>query len=153
VALEVEVVAAVALPDWLPGQLRQLLNAAQEWEPSVPEGRWGVTLRITDDAEIAALHLRFFDDLSATDVISFPSGDDLSAAAGYLGDIVASSDTAALNASDAQHSLERELAFLALHGVLHLCGHDDRTPQSRVAMLGLQTTLLETYERHYGRLW
>jgi probable rRNA maturation factor len=153
VALDVEVVAAVAVPDWLPEQLQLLLSAVQEWQPSVPDGRWSVTLRITDDAEISALHLRFFDDPSATDVMSFPSGDDLSATAGYLGDIVASSDTAALNASDAQHSVERELAFLALHGLLHLCGHDDRTPESRVAMLGLQTTLLETYERHYGRLW
>jgi probable rRNA maturation factor len=153
VALDVEVVAAAAIPAWLPEQLQRLLTAVQGWEPSVPAGPWAVTLRITDDVEISALHARFFDDASATDVISFPSGDDLSADGGYLGDIVASADTAAVHAADVGHSLERELAFLALHGLLHLCGHDDRTAKERVAMLGLQATLLEMYERQYGRRW
>jgi probable rRNA maturation factor len=153
VALDVEVVAAVAVPDWWPGQLQQLLSGVQDWEPSVPDGRWSLALRITNDAEISALHARFFDDPSATDVISFPSGDDLSATDGYLGDIVASADTAALHATDAGHSLERELAFLTLHGLLHLCGHDDRTVAERSAMLCLQTTLLEKFERQYGRPW
>ena len=152
-ALDVEVVAGVAIPDWLPEQLQQLLSAVQDWQPSVPDGRWCLTLRITDDAEISALHARFFNDASATDVISFPSGDELSAASGYLGDIVASADTAALHATDAGHSLERELAFLALHGLLHVCGHDDRTAEERADMLELQTALLETYERQYGRPW
>jgi probable rRNA maturation factor len=143
----------VAIPEWLPEQLQQLLSAVQEGEPSIPDGRWTVTLRITDDIEISALHDRFFDDPSATDVISFPSGEHLSADGGYLGDIVASAETAALHATDARHSRERELAFLALHGLLHLCGHDDRTAETRAAMLALQTAMLETYERQYGRPW
>jgi rRNA maturation RNase YbeY len=36
------------------------------------------------------------------------------------------------------NTLAEELYFLVLHGVLHLTGHDDETPQERAAMLARQ---------------
>jgi probable rRNA maturation factor len=153
VALDVEIVTERDLPGWLADQLRLLLSAAAAWEPAAPRGQWILALRISSDAEISALHERFFDDASPTDVISFPSGDDLHAVSGYLGDIVVSADTAQLQAADAGHSLERELAFLALHGLLHVCGYDDCTPAERDAMLARQQALLERFEHEYGRRW
>ncbi len=41
-----------------------------------------------------------------------------------LGDVVISAETAAKDAAEAQTSLESELSFLLLHGVLHLLGYD-----------------------------
>ena len=153
VALKVDVDVALPVPAWLPDALKTLLSAAADWEPTVPAGQWGLTLRISDDAEICKLHARFFGNSSPTDVISFPSGDDLSSANGYLGDIIVSIDTARLHADAQGHTLERELAFLALHGLLHVCGHTDATPHQHAAMLTRQTELLERFERQCGRPW
>ena len=55
-----------------------------------------------------------------TDVLSFP-GD---GAEGSLGDIVISLDTAAKNARSLGRTLPQELDVLALHGFLHVLGHD-----------------------------
>jgi len=55
-----------------------------------------------------------------TDVLSFP-GD---GAEGALGDIVISIDTAARNARGLGRTLPQELVVLALHGFLHVLGHD-----------------------------
>jgi probable rRNA maturation factor len=41
-----------------------------------------------------------------------------------LGDVIISADTAARDAAEAGLSLESELYFLLLHGILHLLGYD-----------------------------
>ena len=58
-----------------------------------------------------------------TDVLSFPGagGDE------GLGDVVISVPTAARNARRLGHSVPRELDILALHGFLHVLGHDHET--------------------------
>jgi probable rRNA maturation factor len=61
-----------------------------------------------------------------------------------LGDIVISLDTAARQASEHGHSLERELLFLASHGLLHLLGWDHPDEASLAAMLSRQERLLAT---------
>jgi probable rRNA maturation factor len=122
-------------------------------EPSAPSGTWEVSVRLTDDGGICSLHERFFGDSTPTDVISFPSGDDREAVAGYLGDIVVSLETAAAQSGEGGHSPEREVAFLALHGFLHLCGHDDQTEEGRRAMHARQRLLLEAFEHDSGERW
>lgn len=59
-----------------------------------------------------------------------------------LGDIVISVETAARQAPDHGHSLERELLFLASHGLLHLLGWDHPDDASLAAMLARQEALL-----------
>ena len=54
-----------------------------------------------------------------TDVLSFPMDDDV-----LLGDIAISMDRVREQASEAECSLERELARLCHHGLLHLLGYD-----------------------------
>ena len=55
----------------------------------------------------------------ATDVLSFPDGED-----GYLGDVLISAPKAARQAAEYGHSVEEEIQTLALHALLHLNGHD-----------------------------
>ncbi|HMM42156.1 MAG TPA: rRNA maturation RNase YbeY [Thermomicrobiales bacterium] len=133
--------------------LSELASFAASVEPALPRGDWTVTLRLTDDQRIAEIHGRFFDDSTPTDVISFPSGEDLAAFGGHLGDIVVSVATATDNAADQGHSANREIAFLLLHGLLHLCGFDDAGEEERAAMLARQSDILAAFEAVAGEPW
>ena len=63
----------------------------------------------------------------------------------HLGDIIISYPRAVEQAEAYGHSLERELAFLAVHGFLHLNGYDHQTEEESAEMFGLQEEVLETY--------
>lgn len=92
-----------------------------------------LSLLITDDAEIRELNRRYRRLNRATDVLSFPMGGDL------LGDVVISLETAARRAP---RRLEREVTFLMVHGVLHLCGHDHKKAGERRIMRSREQVLL-----------
>ncbi|MGI6083847.1 MAG: rRNA maturation RNase YbeY [Acetivibrionales bacterium] len=90
-----------------------------------------------------------------TDVLSFPSIEyvsgepqlqpgDLEPDTGrvFLGDILISAEKAFEQAKEYGHSLERELSFLAVHGVLHLMGHDHETDEDKKRMFSLQEEVL-----------
>lgn len=64
----------------------------------------------------------------------------------YLGEVVLSYPQAVRQAQEQQHPVERELALLIVHGVLHLlgCGHEDEGEEQR--MRTLEREILE-------RLW
>jgi probable rRNA maturation factor len=136
-ALEIGLTCSEGAPQFDAARLKGLLTSAAEAERRHGElGLWLCT-----DAEIADLHQRFMDIPGPTDVISFP-GDTQ-----YLGDIAVSFDTAAMQAIDAGHPVARELAYLALHGLLHLLGYDDITPAEREQMLTRQDELIEAFEK------
>lgn len=63
----------------------------------------------------------------------------------HLGDIIISYPRAVEQAEAYGHSLERELAFLAVHGFLHLNGYDHQTEEESVKMFGLQEEVLAAY--------
>ncbi|MDR2686417.1 MAG: rRNA maturation RNase YbeY [Oscillospiraceae bacterium] len=91
-----------------------------------------VGVRFVDDGEIRALNAMHRGVDSATDVLSFPLGEngayDVNHDTGalLLGDIVISLPRAAEQARLYGHSLQRELAYLTVHSMLHLlgCGHE-----------------------------
>ena len=132
--------------------LSDLLEHAGRVEPALDGTAWQMTLRLCDDATIAGLHAEFFNDPTPTDVITFPLGDEASDDA-YLGDVVVSFEKAVQQADDGRHSPAREVAFLALHGLLHLCGYHDATDEQREAMHERQYQHLDDWERARGRAW
>ncbi len=80
-----------------------------------------------------------------TDVISFALHDsqDLKSMAPLeLGDIFICVDKAKEQASDYGHSLMREMAFLAVHGLLHLLGYDHQTEEEEKLMIQMQEQIL-----------
>jgi len=86
-----------------------------------------VSVLITTDAEIQRLNNRFRGINKPTDVLSFPqykSRAQIPQNAENLGDIIISLPRAEAQAAEFGHSLRRELAFLAAHGLLHLLGYD-----------------------------
>lgn len=99
---------------------------------------WSVCL--VSDRRIRELNREFRARDQPTDVLSFPDDDDPDPdGSRYLGDVVISVATAQRQAEEAGHSLEQELEVLALHGYLHLVGHDHETDDG--AMMRLQRRL------------
>ena len=59
-----------------------------------------------------------------------------------LGDVIICLEKAQKQALDNEKSLKDELAFLFVHGVLHLLGYDHETPEEAVEMFNLQERIL-----------
>lgn len=64
-----------------------------------------------------------------------------------LGQIFISIPTARRNAKTMKQSLEEELQFLFVHGLLHLLGYDHQTPEQEREMLGWAYQILGRNER------
>ena len=80
-----------------------------------------VSIALVDNAYIQKLNREYRQIDAPTDVLSFPLADDEDE---ILGDVVISLEKAQEQAKDYGHSFYREVAFLTVHGVLHLLGHD-----------------------------
>ncbi len=109
-----------------------------------------VTVRITDDDEVATLHKQYMGLDGPTDVLSFPalSPDDYFVSppgmAPYLGDIIIALPFT-LRQAEAHHtSLAHELDLLVVHGTLHLLGYDHDTPAGKREMWALQDAILQS---------
>lgn len=112
-------------------------------------GTVALTVVLTDDATIHELNRRFLAHDEPTDVITFPLGDEdgsfvlPGAGAGrQLGEIYVSCERAAAQSGDWGSDPAREVRFLVVHGVLHLLGWDDATPEARARMLERQGAIL-----------
>ena len=83
-----------------------------------------------DDAEILRVNREFLRHDYFTDIITF----DYSHRDRVGGDIFISLDTVKSNSEDLNVSYESELMRVIAHGVLHLCGIDDKGPGEREIM-------------------
>ncbi|MCE5189325.1 MAG: rRNA maturation RNase YbeY [Eubacteriales bacterium] len=121
--------------------IRRAVEAAILNEHSVGD----VCVLITDEEEIQQLNANYRKIDRVTDVLTFPAweGDAiLCPPDGYLGDVAICYGRAVAQAKEYGHSLERELAFLAVHGALHLLGYDHMTQKDERVMLQKQTEIL-----------
>lgn len=91
-----------------------------------------VCVLLTTDEAIQALNLEHRGIDEATDVLTFPAGEFPHAP---LGDIAISVPYAERQAAARGVDLDQELAYLAIHGALHLCGLDDEDEDDRVQMV------------------
>ena len=83
-----------------------------------------------DDPRIIEVNRQFLGHDYFTDIITFPYCEE-----GHIsGDIVISLDTVCSNAEEVGESYERELHRVIIHGVLHLCGINDKGPGEREVM-------------------
>lgn len=104
------------------------------------EGEWVVSVVLVDDLEMQQLHADFMNIDEPTDVMTFPSDFENEEQQG--GDIVISVERAAEQGGENGLSTQDEVIFLAVHGVLHLCGWDDATNEDRAAMLDRQREII-----------
>ncbi len=83
-----------------------------------------------DDEEILRVNRQFLGHDYYTDIITFDSGSTHHVA----GDLVISLDTVRTNAEGLSQPYERELHRVIIHGILHLCGLNDKGPGERELM-------------------
>jgi probable rRNA maturation factor len=99
-----------------------------------------VSIVLADDEYIHELNLSYRGKDRPTDVLSFAlnEGEEPEIIDGpaevLLGDIIISVETASRQAEEYGHSLEREMAYLTVHGILHLLGYDHESPDDKAEM-------------------
>ncbi|MBQ5832273.1 MAG: rRNA maturation RNase YbeY [Selenomonadales bacterium] len=107
-----------------------------------------VSLMFTDDETIHEMNREYRGIDRPTDVLSFAleEGEEEEIYGGpeenLLGDIIISVETATRQAEEYGHSVEREMAFLALHGMLHLLGYDHMEEEERQEMRAQEEAIL-----------
>ena len=119
---------AVKIPTGVRMLIRRTCNAVLQMEKF--EGSAEVSVTFVDNEQIRELNKQYRDKDAATDVLSFPMGENgvydinHSTGAKILGDVVISVERAVEQAERYGHSLEREIGYLTAHSMLHLLGYD-----------------------------
>jgi probable rRNA maturation factor len=104
----------------------------------------GISIVVTDDAQLQNLNRQFLGIEAPTDVLSFPAGfTDPDTGAPYLGDVIVSFPRSEAQASAAEHTVKDELQLLVVHGVLHLLGYDHLEKEDKARMWAVQEEILE----------
>lgn len=125
----------------LKGPLTRAVKKALTHEDGSPDTE--LTLVITGDAELLKLNRQFRAITKSTDVLSFPANElDKESGRQYLGDVVISLPRARAQAKSAGHPLIAEMQLLAIHGLLHLLGHDHGSEKEREKMWRAQDEIL-----------
>jgi probable rRNA maturation factor len=113
---------------------------------AVGESGAELSVALVDDAEMQRLNRDWRGKDRTTDVLAFALREGELADVqepGLLGDVVVSVPTAERQARERGHALERELAELLVHGILHLLGYDhERSPAEARRMFREQRRVL-----------
>lgn len=105
------------------------------------DGDYVIGVHLVDNPTIRQLNAEHRNLDSVTDVLSFPLVEGM--AGGFalpegepvnLGDVVISYPRAVAQADEYGHSVEREIAYLVAHGVLHILGYDHEDESERERM-------------------
>lgn len=129
-------------------QIESLLTFAAKKENITQEAE--LSISFVDEEEIQAINRDYRDKDKVTDVISFSLEEDEPEIEGLdiprvLGDIIICLEVAKEQADSYNHSLSRELGFLALHGFLHLLGYDHMTEADEKEMFSRQDEILNEF--------
>ncbi len=118
----------VKIPTGIRMLVRRCCNAVLLQEKF--EGPAEIDVTFVDGEEIRRLNKQYRDKDAETDVLSFPLGENgvydknPETGASMLGDVVISMPRAVEQSKQYGHSLQREVAYLTTHSVLHLLGYD-----------------------------
>ena len=97
---------------------------------------------LTDDASIRRLNAQWRHIDEPTNVLSFPPASNQQGRVKSLGDIAIAYETTAREATEEGKPFADHLAHLAVHGFLHLLGHDHDTDAAAEQMEGLERVIL-----------
>lgn len=118
------------------GRMREIARAVLEGEEV---NEYEISLAFVDNVTIHRLNKQYLDHDEPTDVLSFPYS--AANARKLEGELVLGVEVAQEQASERGHDVQAELALYVIHGLLHLCGYDDKSADAEKAM--------RERERHY----
>ncbi len=103
-----------------------------------------LSLFLTDDETVHELNRTYRGVDKPTDVLSFSQreGENLDEWDNLLGDVIISVEKAQQQAEEYGHSMAREVAFLTVHGVLHLLGWDHEEAEDERHMMAKTEEIL-----------
>jgi probable rRNA maturation factor len=61
----------------------------------------------------------------------------------HLGDVIIAPEHAHKNADEIGHTIDQEVCFLLVHGILHLCGYDHQEPADEIEMISQQKLIMK----------
>ena len=148
----------VSIPEALEADLTKAMNVVAELEALSPQTEVDITL--VDDAAIHELNRTYRGIDRPTDVLSFaldegeeePEVDD-DEIEHLLGDVIISAPTAVRQGEEYGHGLEREMTYLAVHGMLHLLGYDHMEEKDKLIMRNREEEVLrrlDLAEENFG---
>ena len=137
--------------DWMQKVIETVLTA-ENAPPNVE-----ISLVITGQERIRELNREYRGKDQPTDVLSFSmsekADDEPEAFIGppdgliHLGEVIISYPQALIQAAESGHSINREMAALIVHGVLHIQGYDHEKPEMEPAMKARESQLLSALEK------
>jgi len=102
---------------------------------------------LVDKDEIQNLNAKYRRINTPTDVLSFPQSQDDFEGPCLLGDVVISPQVAEDQAVKYQHSFEKEMVILLIHGILHLIGFDHEESEEKEEMQKREEEILNRLVR------
>jgi probable rRNA maturation factor len=96
-----------------------------------------INIILVDNKQIQDLNKQYRDKDFPTDVLTFPDGN-----YNNLGDIFVSIQKCEEQCIEYEHSFDRELGFLVVHGLLHTLGYDHQTKEQEDEMTSVQEKIL-----------
>jgi len=118
------------------GRMRKIVRAVLDGE-GIRDAE--ISLAFVDNPTIHRLNKRYLDHDEPTDVLSFPLSEPK--AKRLFGELVIGAEIAREQAAGRGHDVQAELALYVIHGLLHLCGYDDKSPS--------EADQMHERERHY----
>ena len=121
-------------------------RATTEWirRTAASEGRktGDISVVFCSDEALLAINRQYLQHDYLTDIITF----DYSEGETISGDLMISIDTVRSNAELYGTSFRDELMRVIIHGILHLCGYGDKTPEEEKQMRALEDKYLAIRE-------
>ena len=111
------------------GRMREIARAVLEGEDIRD---FELSLAFVDNATIHRLNKQYLDHDEPTDVLTFPYS--AANAKKLEGELVLGVEIAREQAQERGHDVHAELALYVIHGLLHLCGYDDKSPAAEQSM-------------------
>ncbi|MCK9443120.1 MAG: rRNA maturation RNase YbeY [Tissierellaceae bacterium] len=113
----------------------EIENIAKEYE---------ISISFVDNETIKKLNRDYRGVDMDTDVLSFPLEDNIDVGGPtLLGDIIISLEKALEQSKDFGHTLEREIAYLTVHSMLHLLGYDHMEEEEKFIMRSKEKEIMK----------
>jgi len=134
---------------WTESDLHALKRAIGQTIPFLRSFNFSVSLTLTTDKKIQKINCEWRGKNKSTNVLSFPSGE-LENVKTWpkeiplpLGDIVLAHETCVREAKNFNIPFHYYIMFLAVHGTLHLLGHDHKTDSDHQKMIRAELRILK----------